>query len=253
MLDGQRILLVAAHPDDETIGCGGRLAAWRDPVILHLTDGAPRDMADASVCGFASREEYARARREELLAALALAGLGPRNTIQSGLVDQELAYRMREAARQVFTAIGEIRPDVVLTHAYEGGHPDHDSAAFAVHAAGRLLGERRPRIVEFTSYHAWNGAIRTGEFLPREGCREAALHLSPEDAERKRRMLDCFVTQRETLRPFQACVERFRPAPDYDFTRRPAEQVYYDWFAWGATSRGWLEQAARALKELGLE
>jgi len=31
------------------------------------------------------------------------------------------------------------KPGAVIAHAYEGGHPDHDAAAIAVHYACRLI------------------------------------------------------------------------------------------------------------------
>src|SRR6185437_9724842 len=51
----------------------------------------------------------------------------------------------------------------VFTHAYEGGHPDHDAVAFAVHAACRLS-DIPPAIVEMPYYHRQDGRLITGEF-----------------------------------------------------------------------------------------
>src|ERR1051325_5216230 len=46
-LAGSRLAIVAAHPDDETIGAGAYLARLSQAIFIHVTDGAPRDMRDA--------------------------------------------------------------------------------------------------------------------------------------------------------------------------------------------------------------
>src|SRR5207248_225254 len=38
-----RTLVLVAHQDDETIGCGALLQRMRDPLVVFGTDGAPRD------------------------------------------------------------------------------------------------------------------------------------------------------------------------------------------------------------------
>ena len=65
MLDwvDRSVAIVVAHPDDETIGAGAQLPHLRDPLLAHVTDGAPRSFGLA-------REAYARRRRDELSAAL---------------------------------------------------------------------------------------------------------------------------------------------------------------------------------------
>jgi hypothetical protein len=80
-----------------------------------------------------------------------------------------------------------------------------------------------------------------------------ALPLSADDAERKRRMLDAFATQRATLAPFGVGEERFRVAPAYDFTRPPhAGGLHYEQYPWGMTQRRWRRLARAARRELGL-
>ncbi len=212
-----RALVVAAHPGHETIGAGILLSRLPGAWVLHLTDGAPLDRRVIAESFVGGREDYERARREELTAALALAGVAPQHLLRIEKVEeQEAAHHLPRLAREVAVLLRQLRPEVVVTHAYEGGHPDHDSAAFAVRAAVELLRRGRqqatPEIVEM--------ALHQG-FLPPTGTEEA-LELSPEERELKARMLESFVTQRDLLaRQPPPVREVFRPAPRCDFGRPP--------------------------------
>jgi LmbE family N-acetylglucosaminyl deacetylase len=246
------IVVFAAHPDDETIGLGAQLARFAGVQIVHVTDGAPRDMRDAAAHGFLAREDYALARRRELLEALALAGIGEDQTCCLGMADQEASYDLVRITCRVLSLLQDCRPGLVFTPPYEGGHPDHDATAFAVHAARRLAAHP-PLMREYTLYHGSAGAIVTGEFLACEDRDITTLELSQDDRALKRRMIACFRTQCETLRPFGIERERSRSAPAYDFTQPPrADCVYYDMFSWGIQSGAWRTNARDALKALEL-
>jgi LmbE family N-acetylglucosaminyl deacetylase len=249
-LSNRRIAIICAHPDDEVIGLGGQLHLFRDAILIHATDGAPRDLRDAHANGFRTREEYARQRRRELLAALRIAGLGEERTRQLGVVDQEASLDLVDLTRRVKAALDECRPEVVITHPYEGGHQDHDATAFAVHLALERM-RSRFELMEFAGYHAAGDGIAAGEFLPLGDSPVATVPLSKEARIQKRRMLDCFVTQQETLSLFRVDPERLRRAPHYDFSRPPhAGPLYYDRYPWGLRSDEWQARAASALRIL---
>jgi LmbE family N-acetylglucosaminyl deacetylase len=212
-------------------------------------------MTDAHRAGFAARIDYAHARRREAKAALAIAGLGPDRILGLDIVDQDASNRLAELSRRMADAIMRLKPDIVLTHPYEGGHPDHDSAAFAVHAAYALLqrsGAKAPAIAEMASYHRGENGIAACVFLP-DGMDEAVKRLSPDEQDRKRRMLACHGSQAGTLAPFPIDVERFRPAPAYDFTAPPQEgTLFYEMYNWGMDGPRWRALAQSALGALGL-
>lgn len=249
----QAAAVVAAHPDDEVIGAGALLPQLASPTIIHVTDGAPRNGADAHAAGFDSPKAYAEARRRELLGALGVAGIGPERAYAVGLPDQEASLHLAELARRLVALFRVTQPAIVFTHPYEGGHPDHDATAFAVHAAARLM-DGLPRVYEFTSYHASNGSMVAGEFLPAPipgGGDPSCIRLNDDARLLKQRMFDCFVTQRHVLASFPISVECFRPAPLYDFTQPPhAGQLYYERFDWGMTGARWRTMARQALTEL---
>src|SRR5690348_4959687 len=250
-----RITIVCAHADDEVIGAGGRLPHLPDVHVVHVTDGAPRDMTDAIANGFMSREAYARARAQERERALALARIPADRIHGIGLVDQEVSFALPALARQLLVTLDTYRPDLVLTHAYEGGHPDHDATALAVRAAVELARTRdgaAPPIAEFTGYHWRGGAMRTGSFLPGITAEMWRVLLGAADRRRKAAMFACYATQQRVLASFSTEAECFRLAPTYDYTAPPHEgHLFYEWFDWRIDGREWRRLASAALEELG--
>jgi LmbE family N-acetylglucosaminyl deacetylase len=248
-----RLALVVAHPDDETIGIGGQLSRLNDVTLVHVTDGSPRQDGAAEAHGFATREDYAATRREELRAAMAVAGVPEHALVGLGIADQDASFHLVEIARRLAALFREQGIELVLTHAFEGGHPDHDATALAVHAAAALLQGSAPAIIEMPLYHLGLSGWTVQRFVAAAGPEETEIHLTDEQRRRKQAMLDAHVTQRQVLSMVAADVERFRPAPPYDFTVLPNEgRLLYDMYGWGMTGTRWQALAATALQELGL-
>lgn len=117
-----RVLVLAPHPDDETIGCGGTLAllAARGArvAVLVATDG------EASIGAPFPREEVAQRRRRE--AAVACVALGLTDPpVSLGLPDGGLADARAELTAAIAEVAARLRPEVVLTPWLLDRHPDH--------------------------------------------------------------------------------------------------------------------------------
>jgi N-acetylglucosamine malate deacetylase 2 len=260
-----RAVLIFAHPDDETIAIGARMGRFAGAHMVHVTDAAPRNGLDFCAHGFRSLREYREARWEELERMLETAGISRISRQRLDIADQEASLRLTGITRRIAEILQKHRPEVVFTHPYEGGHPDHDACAFAVHRAVALLHSRRaraaptiPLIIEAPFYHADPSGIgvgmETGTFLPASSkTEEIVFPLSPEEQERKHALIDCFQTQRETLSYFQVTEERFRIAPEYEFRLPPhTGAIFYDSRRWGMSSQWFCElawEAERALEE----
>lgn len=247
----RRALLVFAHADDETIALGGRLHRLNITRLIHVTDGAPRDEHDSREHGFASLEDYRIARAAEFRAMLQMAGADGISHDNLGVPDQHAAFELAALTRSIAGIIEADAPEVILTHPYEGGHPDHDACAFAVHHAVQIAQGRTPKIIECAFYHAGPQGIETGVFLHEGSSRPAVLELSPGEQRLKQRLLDCYATQRETLQYFPTDRESFRLAPEYDFSQPPHPgRLFYEDFPWGMTAELFCQLVLAARQDL---
>ena len=251
-------LIVVAHPDDESIGAGARLNSLGNAWIIEMTDGAPNDPDCARRHGFDTREEYAEARRRELHRAMSIAGFPLDRLISLGYTDGEVTLRLADACLRITELIDSLKPDVVLTHPYEGGHTDHDATAFAVHLACGALrreGVTPPAILELALYHAQNGTKVVQRFLPHERADrdQRVVRLTAAERTIKRRIFAAFETQKSVLDHFSVEFERFRPAPRYIFTAPPHQgQLNYERYGDPDRGRSWREHAERVLRGLGM-
>ena len=233
-----KTLVIVAHPDDEAAGCGVLLQRMRDPRVAFVTDGAPRDSFFWGKYG--SRAAYARLRKDEARHALELAGVNqveflgePDHAIQ----DQTVFCSLDVATQDLERIIERHRPQALLTLAYEGGHPDHDSCNFLTSLLARRFGLPA---WDFPLYHRTSdGLIVHQHPLPAGGHHydaEVVLQPTPTELEIKKRMLQTYTSQGD-LKECAAVVERFRPLPAYDYSRPPHDGVL-NYEAWGWPIRG---------------
>lgn len=235
------VAFVVAHPDDELVGLGGRLRCFEHLTLIHLTDGAPRDLRDAQRAGYSNPAAFAAAREDELRAALDRLGVKPKR-LGYALPDQESAHHLPELIERLR---GDLRGmAAVFTHPYEHGHPDHDSAALAIALAAQAL----PRY-ECAFYHLTETGARFGAFWPDPDRPETVIPLTAEEQATKAEALACFASQGETLAQFDLATERVRPAPAYDFaTPAPPGRAMYEQWGFPETAAEWRAHAARVLE-----
>ena len=239
------IAIVAAHPDDETVSLGSRLGKLNQLRLIHLTDGAPRDGADARRAGFAGWQDYAGTREAELARALECLGAGHAERIRYDIADQQAVSALEEIVERLAADLAGMA--AVVSHAFEHGHPDHDAAALAVSLACARLAEP-PRRYEFAGYHLSGESVVLGRFRPHPAAPAAALPFDAAACRRKIAAIDCFRSQAELLNRFPVAPEYIRPAPAYDFAEPIKEgSALYDRWNWAINSRHWSLAAADAV------
>ena len=176
----ERVVVVSPHPDDETLGSGGIIAAASRRglgiAVLSVTDGE----AAFDEAGLAAR------RRDEVTAALAaLAGDRPVDHRFASLADGAVGAAVDELTDLVAAMI---RPtDLVIAPLPDDGHPDHAATARATAAACAEIDAMLVH-VPIWAWHCHDPA-RTSI---RQGLR---VELTDEDLRRKRLAVECFPSQ----------------------------------------------------------
>ncbi|HTK95111.1 MAG TPA: PIG-L family deacetylase [Terriglobales bacterium] len=223
-----RTLVLAAHPDDEAVGCGVVLQRMKERAIAYLTDGAPQNGYFWQQYG--SRENYAGIRRREAEAVAALVGAKP---FFNDIPDQELFRRLESAQAWLEVVVAQFQPQAILAPSFEGGHPDHDACNLLAFVAGK---EHGIAVWEYPAYHrSVDGALVHQQFPDSKGS-EVALVPSASEWDRKLHLYGEYASQREVLQHFLSEVEQFRPLPAYDYEAPPLPGVLnYEAWQWGIT------------------
>lgn len=127
-------LVVAPHPDDETLGCGARIALARragtQVTVVAVTDGS----ASHEAIGIA-HAEIAAVRRAELMLAVQRLGVGREDLITLSCPDNAVVQHIETVSAEIERIVADRKPaDVYVTSGREN-HPDHAATFRAVRHA----------------------------------------------------------------------------------------------------------------------
>lgn len=186
--DHARLVVVAAHPDDETLGAGGLIADYGvrgAHIDIVVATGGEASHPDSTTV---TPAELALLRADEVRAAVR--ALAPTATVHLlGLPDGHLADHV-PALVSALTAL--VRPGCLLVAPWRGdGHPDHEAAGVAAAevAAGTTL-------LEYPVW-AWHWARPGDPRLPWSSMRSRVI--GPEAVQRKVAAMAAHVTQMQPL------------------------------------------------------
>lgn len=163
-----RLLVVAPHPDDETIGAWQLIRSARRTgarvTIVVASDGSASH--PGSVRWPAAR--LARARRIESRRAMRAVGITPSSIHFLDFADGAIGTRAVELRRALSRLISRSRPEMIVGPVSEDAHGDHRAVADALRALPRR-GEKR------LGYQVWpDDERRSGRCLVRLDSRAMA-------------------------------------------------------------------------------
>jgi LmbE family N-acetylglucosaminyl deacetylase len=185
----RRLIVVSAHPDDETLGAGGLIStcatAGLDVRLLCLSDGTgshPRSPTHTPA-------RLAARRAEEYVAAAAELGVARTAVRQLALPDGGLGDHVADVTEAVVDLIGDAASDQTLVASTwtQDGHPDHE-------AVGRGAAEA----VRRTGAAHWQFPVWFWHWATPADSRAAALRpfaLDPAARDAKRRAVAAHVSQ----------------------------------------------------------
>jgi len=134
-----RLLVVAAHPDDEILGCGGTLAKAKKQGcnirVVFLGEGVS---ARFTIGEYNSKEFSQQSKQRELEAETALKTLGIADShFGKRLCTQFDTYPLLSIVKDIENQIASFKPDILLTHNPSEVNIDHRITYEAVEIACR--------------------------------------------------------------------------------------------------------------------
>ena len=188
---GSRAVIIAPHPDDEVLGCGGLMqllaAAGRPLQLISVTDGSASHPGSQRW----TVERLGVVRPQESAEALRRLGLPMHSLkwLRGGFTDTQVAAQEPELSE--FIAGYLHASDVVFTTWRQDGHSDHEAVGRASVEAARRVGATCHELPVWT----WHWATPEDASVPWERARK--ILLSPTHIARKRHAVHAFASQLE--------------------------------------------------------
>lgn len=223
-----RLLVVVAHPDDETFGCGSVLlyAAASDAVtgVVCATRGEAGALAqgvELPAGGLGALREQELRHAADLLGVSELTLLGYGDSGMEGEAPRGslVAAPLGEVVAVVREAVARFRPDVVVTLDASDGHRDHARVREAVTAAAegstvRLYLHCLPRSLmhRWLAHHSGGDAATAYEQFPDLGTPDELVTTVLDTAEHLPRREQAIAVHRSQVSPFEDLPDDLRRA-----------------------------------------
>ncbi len=188
-------LIIAPHPDDETLGCGAAIMRARKAGchvrVLIVTDG--RASSQSAVI---SPDELVAMRHVETERACRVLGVSSENIIFLNFTDGKIEDKVDAVAAELEIVVRQMKPDKIFSPYGIDGHADHRAVAAAVDVLakrGVLTGPVYEYPIWFWPWTALNHAFRPSRLW--------WLRCVSSDGflDRKREAIDAYRSQRVNL------------------------------------------------------
>ncbi|TWC69953.1 PIG-L deacetylase family protein [Herbaspirillum sp. SJZ099] len=181
-----RAVILAPHPDDETLGCGGLIgslaALGRQVSVVAVSDGEGSHPQESKL-----HARLPEMRARESLSALRHLGLGDAAIQHVCIPDGAVTAYLPELKKWLRAYLHPT--DILFAPWRLDGHPDHEAAG---HAANEMEQEIGCKLVEVPIW-TWHWARPDDSRLP--WGRARSLHLTPSAERSKRLAMQCYRSQ----------------------------------------------------------
>jgi LmbE family N-acetylglucosaminyl deacetylase len=134
----------AAHPDDETLGCGGTIlkkaSEGFEIIIVIMTDGRNSFSQNFGIISRPTPGELISIRKKELVEAARLLNVPENNLRFLDFEDGTLGDHTAEASKKVIEIIDEIKPIEVYFPYEKDSNRDHQAASNIIGDSIRSMG-----------------------------------------------------------------------------------------------------------------
>ncbi len=189
--EGHRAVIIAPHPDDEVLGCGGLLqglaAVGRPILLISVTDGSASHPGSRRW----PAQRLSVVRPQESAQALHRLGLALHSLkwLRAGFTDSQVAAREDELSAFIQRYLKPT--DVLFATWREDGHCDHEAVGRASAQAAQAVGATLYELPVWT----WHWASPEDHLVPWHRARK--IPLSSAAVARKRHAIHAFASQLE--------------------------------------------------------
>ncbi len=190
-MNHDRVLIIAAHPDDEILGAGGTIAKYAMSgariSLLIVTDGSTSQYRNDS-----QLEQILQTKKEETRCAADVVGIS--DIFYGGLPDMGLDATKHVAVNEVIEkVVADFKPNIVFTHFYGDVNMDHQCVYRSTMVACRPTSEQTVR--ELYSYYVpsstdWSPQHAATVFMP-----TVFVDIAGQCAEKKYEAMSCYQTE----------------------------------------------------------